>query len=80
MSEEPAVFKTTEPKSDRKSFGIRLSPSLVKSLKLVAVKMDKPVNRVLEEAIIDFLKKHNEPIQGAALEAPEEVAGKNLLE
>jgi hypothetical protein len=29
-------------------------------LKLLAVKKEKPVNRLLEEAIIDYLKKHKE--------------------
>ena len=46
--------------SGRKSYGIRLSPDLVKPLKLLAVKKEKPVNRLLEEAIVDYLKKHKE--------------------
>jgi len=42
----------------KKSFGIRLSPSLVVKLKHLAVDRGVMLNRVLEEAIIDYLKKN----------------------
>ncbi len=42
----------------RKSFGIRLSPPLVAKLKHLAVDKGVPVNRLLEEAITDYLKKN----------------------
>ena len=46
--------------SGRKSYGIRLDPELIKGIKIIAAKRDKPVNRVLEDAIIEYLKKHGE--------------------
>jgi predicted transcriptional regulator len=42
----------------KKSFGIRLAPSLVTKLKHLAVDRGVMVNMVLEEAIIDYLKKN----------------------
>jgi predicted transcriptional regulator len=53
--ETPATSSST-----RKPYGIRLSPELVKPLKILAAKQERPVNRVLEDAIIDYLKKHKE--------------------
>ncbi len=44
-------------KSERRCFGIRLKPELVKRLKLMAINEDKPVNRLLEQAILEFLKR-----------------------
>ena len=52
--------ETSSSSSDRKSYGIRLDPELVRGIKIIAAKRDKPVNRVLEEAIIEYLKKHGE--------------------
>lgn len=49
---------SSEGKSDRKSYGIRLTPELVKALKRIAVEREMPVNRVLEEAIQDYIKKN----------------------
>ena len=42
---------------ERKSFGIRLNPALVKELKIMAAQRDTQVNLLLEEAIRDFLEK-----------------------
>ncbi len=43
---------------ERKSFGIRLDPDLVKELKILAVKKDSQVNHLLEKAIRDLLEKN----------------------
>jgi predicted transcriptional regulator len=51
---------TSSGSSSRKSYGIRLDPDLVRGIKIIAAKTDKPVNRVLEEAIVEYLKKHRE--------------------
>jgi len=50
--------KSSVETSARKSFGIRLRPELVKALKRIAVEKEMPVNRVLEEAIQDYIKKN----------------------
>jgi len=42
----------------RKSYSVRLSPEIVKALKLVAVKKEKTVSSLIEEAIKELLKKH----------------------
>ncbi len=52
--------QTSSSSSGRKSYGIRLDPELVKGLKILAAKRVEPVNRVLEDAIIEYLKKHGE--------------------
>lgn len=53
------------PKSEveRKLFGIRLDPAIMKALKVLAAKQDIPVNQALEEAIKEYLKKHGEKIE-----------------
>jgi len=51
---------TSSSSSGRKSYGIRLDPKLVRGIKIIAAKKDKPINRVLEDAIIEYLKKHGE--------------------
>ena len=45
---------------ERRSFGIRLDPALVKELKILAAQRDTQVNLLLEEAIRDFLEKCRE--------------------
>ncbi len=52
--------QTTSSSSGRKSYGIRLNPELVKGIKIIAAKREEPVNRVLEDAIVEYLKKHGE--------------------
>jgi predicted transcriptional regulator len=52
--------QTSSSSSGRKSYGIRLDPELVKGIKILAAKQEVPVNRVLENAIIEYLKKHGE--------------------
>ena len=44
--------------SDMKSFGGRIDSSLAKKLKLLSVDKDIPSYKLLEEAIIDLLKKY----------------------
>lgn len=53
------------PKSEveRKLFGIRIDPTVMKALKVLAAKMDMPVNHALEEAVKEYLKKHGEKIE-----------------
>lgn len=51
---------TSSGSSGRKSYGIRLDPELVRGIKIIAAKTDKAVNCVLEEAIVEYLKKHGE--------------------
>lgn len=43
-----------------KVFGVRMDPELAKKLKILAVKRDTQVYKLLEEAITDYLKKHKE--------------------
>ena len=43
-----------------KVFGVRIDPELAKKLKILAVKKDMQVYKLLEEAIVDLLKKHKE--------------------
>ena len=43
-----------------KVFGVRMDPELAKKLKILAVKKDTQVYKLLEEAITDYLKKHKE--------------------
>lgn len=45
---------------ERKSYSVRLLPQIFKKLKLLAVKNDKTVSSLLEEAIIDIFKKYKE--------------------
>jgi len=46
---------------ERKNITTSLEIKLVKRLKHLAVDMDKPFNDLLEQAIKDFLKKHEKP-------------------
>ena len=41
-------------------FGVRMNPELAKKLKILAVKKDTQIYKLLEEAIVDLLKKHKE--------------------
>lgn len=50
----------TGTSSPNKVFGVRMDPELVKKLKILAVKKDTQVYKLLEEAIIDYLKKNKE--------------------
>ncbi len=44
--------------SERKPFGFRLETEIVKKLKVLAVKQEKAVNVLLEEAIRDLVMKY----------------------
>ena len=58
ISEEVLMKKKgAATEESRKLFGIRLTPSLVKALKLQAVKQDTHVNRLIEEIVTDYLKR-----------------------
>ena len=50
----------SSPSSSHKVFGVRINPELGKKLKILAAKKDTQVYKLLEEAIIDLLKKHKE--------------------
>ena len=54
--------KTSAPatSSANRVFGVRIDPELAKKLKILAVKRDTQVYKLLEEAITDYLKKHKE--------------------
>jgi len=41
-----------------KVFGVRMNPELAKKLKILAVKKDTQVYKLLEEAVTDYLKKN----------------------
>ena len=51
---------STGTSSPNKVFGVRMDPELAKKLKILAVKKDTQVYKLLDEAIIDLLKKHKE--------------------
>ena len=51
---------STGTSSPNKVFGVRVDPELVKKLKIMAVKKDTQVYKLLEEAVIDYLKKNKE--------------------
>ncbi len=51
---------STGTSSPNKVFGVRMDPELAKKLKILAVKRDTQMYRLLEEAITDYLKKHKE--------------------
>lgn len=43
-----------------KVFGVRMNQELAKKLKILAVKKETQVYKLLEEAIVDLLKKNRE--------------------
>jgi predicted transcriptional regulator len=49
-----------QPQQERKSSGIRLDTELVKKLKILAIKRDCRPNELLEEAILNLLKRYGE--------------------
>jgi len=51
---------STTTSSPNKVFGVRLDPELAKKLKMLALKKDTQVYKLLEEAIVDLLNKHKE--------------------
>ncbi|MEK6652499.1 MAG: ribbon-helix-helix domain-containing protein [Nitrospirota bacterium] len=51
---------STGTSTPNKVFGVRVDPELVKKLKIMAVKKDTQVYKLLEEAVIDYLKKNKE--------------------
>ena len=51
---------STGASSPNKVFGARMDPELAKKQKILAVKKDTQVYKLLEEAITDYLKKNKE--------------------
>jgi predicted HicB family RNase H-like nuclease len=53
------------PKSEveRKLFGIRIYPPVMKAMKVLAAKKDMPVNHAFEEALKEYLEKYGEKIE-----------------
>ena len=47
-------------KPNRKNYNTTLRIDLIKKLKMLAVQTDSRVNDLLEQAIEDFLEKHND--------------------
>lgn len=43
-----------------KVFGVRMDQELAKKLKILAIKKNTQVYKLLEDAITDYLKKHKE--------------------
>lgn len=43
---------------EKKMFATRIDKELLKSLKLIGVHSEKPINTLLEEAIQDLVKKY----------------------
>jgi hypothetical protein len=65
LSEIKLYFKTrpsslTPVTLPNKVFGVRMNPELAKKLKILAVKKDTQIYKLLEEAIVDLLKKYKE--------------------
>ncbi len=48
----------SSPSSSNKVFGVRVDPELAKKLKILAIEKETQVYKLLEEAIIDLLKKY----------------------
>jgi hypothetical protein len=48
------------PKSDWKLFGGRIPPELAKSVRILSIKEDTPVQDLMMEALTDVLVKHGE--------------------
>ncbi|MGO9136238.1 MAG: hypothetical protein ACLP9S_05830 [Syntrophales bacterium] len=46
---------------EKKMFATRIDKDLLKSLKLIGVHSEKPINMLIEEAIQDLLKKYEKP-------------------
>lgn len=46
--------------SPNKVFGVRMDPELAKKLKILAVKRDTQVYKLLEKAVTDYLRKNGE--------------------
>lgn len=44
--------------SERKTFSVRLKPQTMKAIRLLSVEKEKPLSDLLEEAILDLLKKY----------------------
>jgi predicted transcriptional regulator len=45
----------------RKNLSTRIDNDLQKSIKILAINLEKPLNDLLEEAIQDLLKKYQNP-------------------
>lgn len=58
------MAKKTAPTSDSSSgnkvFGVRIDPELGKKLKILAIKRNVATYKLLEEGILDLLKKYKE--------------------
>jgi predicted HicB family RNase H-like nuclease len=44
--------------SERKTFSVRLKPETMKAIRLLSVEKEKSLSGLLEEAILDLLKKY----------------------
>lgn len=51
-------MRREKPKQDKKTYGLRLSQSLMKELEHVGVDQERWINDLVEEAIRDLLKKY----------------------
>jgi len=55
------VMKKEGP--ERSTYSVRLRPSLIKSLRHMAVEEERPFSALLEQAIEDYLVKHGQARQ-----------------
>jgi hypothetical protein len=53
----------TQVQEERESTSIKIKPSLWKGAKIEAVKHDKTVSELVEEAIEDWIRKHGKEKQ-----------------
>jgi predicted HicB family RNase H-like nuclease len=44
--------------TEKKTIASRISPQLHKAVKVLSAEKEKPVEKLIEEALIDLLKKH----------------------
>jgi len=53
-----SVMKKEGP--ERSTYSVRLRPSLIKKFRHVAIEEERPLSDLLEQAIEDFLAKHDQ--------------------
>ena len=59
MSSEKTTIGARMPKENKKNTSLRLQPSVLKELKILAIKQDTSVQAIVESLITKFIKKHD---------------------
>jgi predicted transcriptional regulator len=49
--------------SERNTYSVRIRPALIKRLRHVAVEEERPFAELLEQAIEDFLERHDQALR-----------------